>query len=53
VVAFTNLRTMVGTFLEAARTGVWHPDDDALVDWSAVQRIRARLNPGTSPPWTP
>lgn len=53
VVAFANLRAMVETFLEAARSGVWHPDDDARVDWSAVETIRARLNPGTSPPWAP
>lgn len=53
VVAFTNVQTMVATFVEAARSGVWHPDDDALVDWSAVEAIRARLNPGTSPPWAP
>jgi hypothetical protein len=53
VVAFANLRTMVDTFLEAARAGVWRPDDDTLVDWSAVETIRARLNPGTSPPWAP
>jgi hypothetical protein len=51
VVAFTNLRTMVETFLEAARSGVWHPDDDARVDWPAVEAIRNRRNPGTSPPW--
>jgi hypothetical protein len=53
VVAFTNLRTLVDTYVEAARTLAWHPDDDAKTRWENVEAIRARRNPMTDPPWAP